>query len=167
MSFKEIDVISADINPFKKIGKEWFLVSAGTPDNYNTMTASWGGMGVIWGKNVFSTVIRPQRYTYEFVEANDLFTISFFGEECRSALNFCGAKSGRDFDKAKETGLVPMEIEGSTSFEQAEMIFVCKKLYCHQLEETDFIDKSCAEKWYNDDFHYAYIGEIVKAYIKE
>ncbi len=100
MAFKEIPIGSLTFNPFEKIGKEWFLVTAGDENGYNTMTASWGFMGVMWNKNTMTTVIRPSRYTYEFIEKAGLFTVSFLPEEKRPALNFCGSRSGRDFDKA-------------------------------------------------------------------
>lgn len=169
MSFKEIDAQKdLSINPFEMISKGWFLVSAGNKDNYNTMTASWGFMGVIWGKDVITTVIRPQRYTKEFVENNDTFTISFFDDEYKKALSFCGANSGRDYDKAKETGLTPEFIDDTVTFKEAKLVFICKKLYSQNIFPELFIDESIPNKWYPEkDFHTAYVGEILKTYIKE
>lgn len=168
MSFKEIDILKENLNPFTKIGKEWFLVTAGDMEKFNTMTASWGFMGVMWNKNCVITAIRPQRYTKEFVDNNEYFTISFFDEQCRDALKFCGANSGRDCDKMKETGLVPVEIEGCVGFEQAEMVIICKKLYAQEMTEESFVVKSVAETNYGaGDYHTAYYGEIVKAFVKE
>ena len=89
MSFKEIPLTDLQFNPFTKIGSEWMLITAGNEKKFNTMTASWGGMGVLWGKNVVTTYIRPQRYTKEFVDANDTFTLSFYGPQYKEALNFC------------------------------------------------------------------------------
>ena len=105
--FKEVTekLDTLDFNPYKKIGKEWFLVTAGDESGWNTMTASWGFAGVMWGKNTFTTVIRPQRYTKEFIDASDTVTLSLFDEKYRSALNLCGKKSGRDGDKLTEAGL--------------------------------------------------------------
>ena len=80
----------------KAIGKEWMLVTAGTPDKFNTMTASWGGVGYLWNKAVAFVFIRPERYTHEFVENNERLTLAFLGNENREILNFCGTKSGRD-----------------------------------------------------------------------
>ena len=88
MSFKEVSVSDLSFNPFTKIGKEWMLITSGVENKWNTMTASWGFVGVMWNKNVIETVIRPTRYTIEFVEKNDLFTVSFFDEEYRKALQF-------------------------------------------------------------------------------
>ncbi|MEG0615039.1 MAG: flavin reductase [Oscillospiraceae bacterium] len=168
MDFHEIDISSIDFNPFEKIGKDWFLLTAGTKDDFNTMTASWGGMGVIWHKNVFTTVVRPSRHTYQKMENNSLFTISFFSDDYRDVLDFCGSHSGRDCDKAKATGITPLFIDGAVGFEQAEMVLVCKKLYRNSLDEDNFTDLKTLDD-YNakgEAFHVAYIGEILKAYQK-
>lgn len=169
-----------DFNPFKKIGKDWFLVSAGNENSWNTMTASWGFVGIMWGKKTFTTVIRPQRYTKEFIDKNDYFTISFFDEEYRQALSFCGSHSGRDCNKAEETGLVPMAVQGdgtdngdvysynTVSFEQASMIIVCRKSYVQQMAPECFNVDENDSKWYADkDYHVQYIGEIVAAYVRK
>ena len=102
--FGRIDPKELNQNVFSMIGEQWMLVTAGTAERCNTMTASWGGLGVLWGKPVATVYIRPQRYTLEFVEREDCFTLSFFGEEYRKALALCGSKSGRDVDKVKECG---------------------------------------------------------------
>lgn len=167
MGLKEFDIEKIEFNPFTKISKEWFLLSAGNESGFNMMTASWGAMGHIWKKNLFQTVVRPQRFTKEFVDKNDVFAISFFGEENRKALALCGSKSGRDIDKAKETGLIPVFTDGTVTFEQAEMVFICKKLYVQQMEKADFVDKSLLDNYANNDFHYAFYGEIIKAYKKD
>lgn len=158
-------LLELDLNSFKRIGQDWMLVSAGSEDAWNTMTASWGFSGVMWGKNTFSVVIRPQRYTKEFIDNSDYFTVCFFDSEYKKALAFCGANSGRDCDKAKETGLTPVFTDGSTVFEQACLAFVCKKLYAQKMDACCFVDKSCDEHWYpSKDYHTQYIGEIVAAY---
>lgn len=157
-----------NINPFKMIGKDWMLVTAGDENGWNTMTASWGFMGVMWGKNVAVAAIRPQRYTKEFIDKSEYFTLSFFTEEYRSALAFCGKYSGRDKDKAAETGLAPIFADNTTAFEQAETIIVCRKLYAQDMKPECFTDTSCDEQWYpNKDYHTAYIGQIVAMYRKE
>lgn len=161
------DLINENVNPFKLIGKDWMLVTAGNENGWNTMTASWGFMGVMWGKNVATTVVRPQRYTKEFIDDSDYFTLSFFDDNDKSALSYCGSHSGRDVDKAKETGLDPIFIHNTTSFKQAKMIIVCKKMYAQEMTADSFIDKSADEKWYADkDYHVQYIGEIVAVYKK-
>lgn len=165
---KSIDIKSLEFSPFVKIGDEWALVTAGSSENYNTMTVSWGGLGVLWGVPSATIYIRPQRYTHEFVEKNELFTISFFKSEYKKTLSFCGSHSGRDCDKAKETGLTPIELDGTTSFEEAELILVCRKKYSQDMTANSFLDKSLLEKWYpNNDLHTVYIGEIIEAYQKD
>jgi len=108
-SFKEIAPEAVTDNVFTLIGKDWMLITAGTMKSFNTMTASWGGMGIIWGEPVCWCVIRPHRYTYKFMEKSGFFTLAFFEEKYREMLSFCGTKSGKDVNKVKETGLTPVE----------------------------------------------------------
>lgn len=165
--FKKIDVSELNLNPFNAIGKQWMLITAGEKESYNTMTASWGGLGVLWNKNVAFSFIRPQRYTIEFTEKSDYFTLCFFEEEYRKALVFCGRNSGRDYDKAKETGLVPCFDLEAPYFEQASLVLVCKKLYGQFLTPESVIDERVYGEYPNNDYHKVYVGEIVGAYIKE
>ena len=169
MSFKKIDLSQLSFDPFTKIGKEWMLLTAGSKEKFNTMTASWGQMGVLWNKNVLTCYIRPNRYTYGFVEENEYFTASFFKEEYRKALSFCGAHSGRDCDKVKETGLTPVETGSGITFEEADMVFVCRKLYSYDLKEEGFLtDDGIPEQFFGPQpYHRAYIAEITAAYVKE
>ena len=162
---QKIDLATCTFNPFDKIGKQWMLITSGSLNNYNTMTASWGMMGFIWRKPVINIVVRKQRYTYEFVEKNDLFTVSFYPESYKKALTFCGTKSGRDVNKAKECNLTPMEFDNSVAFAEAEMVFVCKKQYVQDLQEDCFLDKTIADEVYpQKDFHRSYVGEIIAVY---
>ena len=108
MSFKEIKPEELNFNPFTRIGSDWMLLTAGTKDKFNTMTASWGGAGVFWGKPAVTCYIRPQRYTKEFIDKEELFSVSFFKDGHRDALKLCGSVSGRDHDKIKEAGLTPV-----------------------------------------------------------
>lgn len=166
-TLKEISIDDLSFNPFNKIGKEWFLITSGNISNYNTMTASWGMMGFLWGKPVINCFVRPQRYTFDFIENNDLFTISFFENDKKDALTFCGTKSGRDYDKAKETGLTPLDVDNCVTFSEASLVFVCKKMYTQNFEKNNFLQNDNVEKWYaNNDFHKSYIGEIIKIYSK-
>ena len=140
------------------------LITAGTPERCNTMTASWGGLGVLWGANVATCYIRPQRYTKEFVEREDYFTLSFFGQEYRKALALCGSKSGRDMDKVKECGFTVAAGEGNAPyFQEAELVLVCRKAYWQDLDPTHFLNPDTDGKWYPEkDYHRIYIGEIVE-----
>lgn len=167
MSYKEIDIVNENVNPLKAIGKDWMLITAGTKEKFNTMTASWGGMGVMWNKNMVLCGIRPQRYTKEFIENEDYFSICFFNGECKDAMAICGKLSGRDCDKIKEAKLTPVFLDDVPAFEEASLILICRKIYRQPLEESCFIDKANFEKWYNNDLHIMYGGEIIKAYKKD
>lgn len=166
MSFKQINIEDlSTFNPFTAIGKEWFLLTAGNIDSFNTMTASWGGVGVMWGKNVVTTVVRNNRNTFNYINNNDTFTISFYPKEYKDILNYCGSHSGKDVDKVAETGLKPIELSNGVAFEQSKLVFVCKKLYAQELDTKNFTDTSCT-KWYSDTnpIHTAFVGEIVAVY---
>lgn len=163
MSFTEIQPKELDTNFFEAIGKQWMLITAGNKEKFNTMTASWGGVGVLWNKNVTFTFIRDSRYTREFVDNGEYFTLSLFGGQFMKELGYCGKYSGRDVDKIKETGLVPLFDAHAPYFEQAETVIVCKKLYKQKMTPDGFTDKSFVETFYSDnDWHEIYVGEIVK-----
>lgn len=161
--FEEFAIEDLTMNPFQKIGKEWLLITAGNASGFNTMTASWGGMGVIWQRNVATVYIRPQRYTKSFVENNDYFTVSFYGEDYRKALQLCGTLSGKDTNKTEQAGLTPYFVDGTTAFAEAELILVCRKLYHQDLLPEQFVDAAVEQAMYPEkDYHTMYIGEIVK-----
>lgn len=161
--FKEIDVSEIKNNPFDLIGKDWALVTAKNGSSCNTMTASWGGVGIMWNKPVAFTFIRPQRFTFELIEKEDYFSLSFYKEDYRNALKFCGTKSGRDYDKAKECNFTPVYDEKAPYFAEAELVLICKKLYAQDLNEESAVDKDTVLSNYNkDDYHKMYISEIVK-----
>ena len=163
----KIDIKALQGNAVSMFDDKWCLITAGNKDSYNTMTASWGAMGELWNKDVCFIFIRPQRYTLEFTEREELFTLSFFGEEYKKALAFCGRNSGRDCDKAKETGLTPMEIDGSMSFEESETVIVCKKLFYQDIDPQGFIDKAIDGVCYPEkDYHRMYVGEVIGCYQK-
>lgn len=168
MAFKEINPKDLCTNVFSEIGDKWMLVSSAKKDgSINTMTASWGAMGVLWNKNVFICFVRPQRYTYEFIEESDYISLSFFGEEYRDALKFCGTKSGRDYDKIKETGLTAFNKDGRIGFEQAERIVYGKKLYKGELDPKCFLSEDIGKHYKDHDYHIVYICEIEKIEEKE
>lgn len=162
--FTEVSIDSLIMNPFTKIGNQWMLVTPGNMENWNTMTASWGGLGVIWDRNVSYVFVRYSRFTYEFMEKNSTFTLSFFPEKFREVLDYCGSHTGREVDKAVETGLIPFSTSSdSVSFKQAELILVCKKLYAGSIDPEDFIDPTVQDNYKTKDYHKMYIGEIEKA----
>lgn len=170
---KEISVSELGMNPMTMIAKEWMLVTAGNQERgYNTMTASWGHLGSIWGHGgglpTAVVYLRPQRYTKEFVDREELFTITVFPEEYKKALGYLGSHSGRDGDKVAVAGLTPVFEGDYTYFAEAKLTLVCRKLYRGTIRPEGFMDQGFVEEYYpNRDFHDFYIGEIVKALVAE
>ena len=160
---KKINPRDVKENAIKMIAEEWMLISAGDEGGFNMMTASWGFMGEMWGADSVVAAVRPQRYTMEFIEKSDLFTLSFYGDR-KDIHAVCGRQSGRDVNKAALTGLTPVFTDGTVTFEQARLTLVCKKRYCGQLRPECFTLGECAELYPADDRHYMIIGEIVAAY---
>ncbi len=151
-------------NAISIIGIGWMLITAGTAQSFNTMTASWGGLGVLWGMPVAFCFIRPQRHTYSFMEKADHFTLSFFDEKYRSALAYCGEHSGKDVDKVKETGLTPAAGENCTIyFNEARMVLECRKIYFQDIMPEHFLDPSIAQNYPSKDYHRMYVGAITAA----
>lgn len=166
MDFEEAKLEMLRENPFKLIGTDWMLVTAGTPDSFNTMTASWGGMGVLWQKQVCFCFIRPTRYTYEFIERARYFTLSFFDERYRDVLNLCGSRSGRDTDKVKESGITPVKEDGYVYFTEARLVLICKKLYYQDISPDHFVDPQIDSLYPAKDYHRMYVGEITTCLTK-
>lgn len=162
MSFRETRPELLTDNPFKLIGADWMLITAGTQEAFNTMTASWGGLGVLWERKVAFCFIRPTRYTYEFVEKSERFTLSFFEEKYRKALEFCGSHSGRDTDKIKGAGLTPVKEGGFVYFNEARLVLACKKLYFQDISPERFLDPKIESLYPKKDYHRMYVAEIVK-----
>lgn len=149
------------IDPFSLIGKEWMLVGAGTGDDWNAMTASWGGLGFLWNKHVAFCFVRPSRHTFGYVEKAERFTLSFFDEGHRPALNYFGSHSGRDADKAAAGGLSPIVFEdGTVSFAEARLALTCRKLYAQELTPASVIDHSIMGNYSKGDWHTMYVSEI-------
>lgn len=172
-NFRQIPVSELGINPCTAIAKEWMLITSGNEERgFNTMTASWGHIGSVWGHGggVPTSVIfiRPQRYTKEFVDREEYYTLAFFGPEYKKALGYLGSHSGRDGDKVAAAGLTPVFLEETTAFAEASLVLVCRKLYRAPLVEEGFLDKSVLEDNYpNRDLHDIYVGEITKVFVKE
>ena len=156
-------------NLISLIKDDWMLVTAGSEESFNTMTANWGGMGFLWNKPVAFIFIRPERYTHDFLEENDRLTLSFYAEDYREALRICGTKSGRDINKVEATGLTPVALEsGAMTFSEARLTLDCHKLFKAPMQATDFIDKEILNTWYGakGGLHDMYIVEIDDVYIK-
>ena len=155
---------------FERLDLQWMLITAGDlgmdKGNWNTMTASWGGLGVLWGRDVAFIFIRPSRRTFGFANDSRIFTLSFFDETYRAALDLCGEKSGRDTDKAAGAGLSPVYFEdgpvkGAVSFREARDILFCKKIYAQDIDPAFFLDESIEKNYGGNNYHRMYIGEIM------
>ncbi|HMM01976.1 MULTISPECIES: flavin reductase [unclassified Dysgonomonas] len=161
--FKEINIKDFSPNPFE-IKDKWMLISAAKPDgSVNTMTASWGSFGIMWNKEVVFVVIRPQRFTREFIESSESLSLTFFDDSYKKALAYLGKASGRDEDKIAKAGLSVVMDNEVPYFEEAEKVIFAKKLFVQRIEEAAFLDKKIIDRWYPEkDFHYLYIAEITK-----
>jgi len=163
--FTEISPEQIKDNPFKLIGQDWTLITAGNIKRFNTMTASWGGLGVLWDKNVCFSFVRPSRYTFEFLEDHRSYTLSFFDDTYRRVLEYCGSHSGRHVDKIEKCGITP--VEGSidnTYFAEARLVIECRKLYVQDLDPSAFLARTLVDIYPEKDYHRMYIGEIVKVW---
>lgn len=150
-------------NAFDKIGKQWMLITASDGEKVNAMTASWGGLGVIWGKKVAYIFVRESRYTKEFIDKSDTLSLAFFTEDKKPMLGYMGKVSGRDEDKIAKAGLNVYMKDGIPVFKEAESTLLCKKLYAGAISPSDFVDDSIDTTWYADkDYHTMYIVEILE-----
>jgi flavin reductase (DIM6/NTAB) family NADH-FMN oxidoreductase RutF len=167
-NFVEIKPEKLNKSPFQLIGKDWMLVTAEKDNKINTMTASWGGFGSMWGKNVAYVVIRPQRYTKEFVDSADTFSLTFFDKGFKKQLGYLGTVSGRNEDKIAKSNLTILHSDNTPYFEEGNLVVICKKLYAQALKPECFISSELNDKWYEEnDHHIQYIGEVEKILIKK
>ena len=155
-----------NLAPLYAIDQEWALLTVGKKEKFNTMTISWGGLGTIWNKPVVTVYVKPIRYTYEFMESNEYFTISFYDKEYKSDLAILGSKSGRNLDKVSLTKLTPEFFENTTSFKEANITIICKKIYFQDLNikniDTNSIPQSEVDRFYKTEpAHRMYIGEVI------
>ncbi len=165
--FKQIRPEELQGNAFQMIGKKWMLVTAGNEEKTNTMTASWGGIGIMWNKPVAFVFIRPQRYTKEFVDNGSTLSLSFLNESFRKELTYLGSVSGRDEDKIAKAGLTVEKTDGTPYFTEADEVLICRKLYAQEMTPESFTDTSLVGKMYpENDFHIMYVAEIEKVLVK-
>lgn len=167
--FKEVSFTQVKDNVVDLLKNRWGLVTAGDSNGCNTMTVSWGAVGELWGKDMATVYIRPQRYTEEFLNKNDYFTLSFYKPEDKKRIHgICGSESGRNTDKIKACKLTPCFAEKAPYFEEAEIVLICKKAAKSKFDPREFIDGAIEEKWYPEkDFHFIYYGAIEKVLISE
>lgn len=166
-SFERISPEKIPGNVFDLLGKRWMLLTSGIPGDFNPMTVSWGGMGVLWNLPVCWCVVRPQRHTYGFMERHERFTLSSFPDGFREALTFCGSHSGKDTDKLRAAGLTPVVMEtGGMGYIQASLVIDCRKLYFDDLDPTHFLDGAIETNYPDKDYHRLYLGELEGAWLR-
>ncbi|MBP5159186.1 MAG: flavin reductase [Lachnospiraceae bacterium] len=162
-TFQPIGLDLASFNPFEKIGNEWMAITAGNSIKVNTMTASWGGAGVLWNKNVVFIFVRDSRYTKEFIDANNTFSINFFDSAQKVALKYFGMVSGRDEDKIANIRMNVNFKYDTPYIDESRIVVICRKLSATKLLPEGFLDPAIAENFYKDkDYHTMYVGEIVE-----
>lgn len=165
MALHEVRLNDVTLDPFRLYRDDWGLVTAGKPGDFNTMTISWGSFGELWARPTVTVYVRHSRYTYQFTQREELFTVSFYGEEYRKVLSRLGTLSGRDIDKMGDSGLTPCELDGAIAFEEAKLVLVCRKLYSHPFVPEEFTAPEVDSQVYADrDYHRAYVGEILHVY---
>ncbi|MGN0342502.1 MAG: flavin reductase [Roseburia sp.] len=166
-TFQPISTDMLDMNPFTQIGQEWMLVSAGDETKANTMTASWGGVGVMWGKNVATIYIRASRYTKEFIDSHDTFSITFLDKAYKNEMKLLGTVSGRNQDKMAEAKLHFNYSMDTPFVDEGNLVLICRKLSATPITKDQFVDSQIQEKWYSDeDYHTMYIGEILQIMVR-
>ena len=165
--FHEISVTDLHDNVFTEIGERWMLISAEKDGVTNTMTASWGGFGILWNQPVAYIFVRPQRHTKVFLEAASHFSLTFFDETQRKQLSYLGTVSGKDTDKIKDVGYHVCHEEAAPYFEEAQRVLICQKLYHQDLSPDGFLDAECKKHYPQNDYHPLYVGKIVKVLEKD
>ena len=165
--YKQIAPDKIPGNIIKLLSEDWMLITANNGNGFNMMTASWGGLGHLYGKPVAFCFINPSRYTYQLMEKGDTYTLSFYTETYRDALKYCGSHSGKDEDKVKGSGLTPITTPmGSKSFGEAWMIIECRKMLSQSFTPEAFNDEKLKNEWSGKPLHKMYIGEIINVWVK-
>ncbi len=155
-TFEQMAKINSD-----KLMRDWMLITAGGEKGFNTMLASWGGVGILWGGPVAFIFVRESRYTKKFIDENECFSLTFFTEDYKDALSLCGTVSGKNRDKVKEAGLTPVHAENTTYFSQSSIVFNCRKASATLIDTADLFDKEIIDRFYGDnDRHVMYVGKI-------
>ena len=160
---KEVNVNEYSDKPINLWAKKWLVLTSGDSTSYNAMTVGWGSIGTMWNKPFVQVVVRPVRFTYEFMEKYSTFTLCTFPEKYKDALRLIGTKSGRDGDKIKNAGLtvITSEVVEAPSFKEADMIIECKKMYYQDMDHTAFLDEKIDALYPDKDYHRIYFGEIL------
>ncbi|MBN2090327.1 flavin reductase [candidate division KSB1 bacterium] len=165
MHLKPIDISRFIVTANALWAEQWFLLSAGdfNQRNFNAMTVSWGSLGEIWHKPLAQIFVRPTRFTFQFLEKHDTFTLCAFPQKFRNALNLLGSTSGRDGDKITASGLTPIasRIVAAPAYQEAELVIECRKIYWADFNPTHFLDNSIEQNYPKKDYHRIYFGEIL------
>lgn len=165
--YRRIDPERIPGNIIKLLAEDWMLITAGGENNFNMMTASWGGLGHLYGKPVAFCFIYPSRHTYQLMEKGDTYTLSFYTETHREALKYCGSHSGKNEDKVTGSQLTPITTPtGSRAFEEAWMIIECKKMVSQTFAPEALHDEKLKDEWSGKPLHKMYIGEITNVWVK-
>lgn len=165
--YKKIDANKIPGNIIKMLTEDWMLITAGDTEDFNMMTANWGGLGCMFGKPVAFCFIDPTRHTFELMENKDTYTFTFYSEAHREALKICGSKSGKDVDKVKETGLTPITTQsGSKAFSEAWLIIECKKIISQTITPESITDPTIKKEWSGKQLRKMFVGEIINVWVK-
>ena len=164
--FKSVKPEELTVNPFSAIGSDWMLITAKDGERTNAMTASWGGLGIMWNEPVATCYIRPQRYTRELADNEEYFSLCFFGGEHREALALCGRVSGRDTDKVARTGLTVLSDKAAPYFAEASLVIICRKIYRQEMLPKCFIDPHIDSHYPSKDYHIMYLGKVEECLVK-
>lgn len=168
MSFIKVDINELQFSPTYDIGEKWGILTGTDSEGFNSMTVSWGSVGVLWSKPCVFAFVRPGRYTYKFMEQGEYFSLAIMNEEIHDRMKVFGSKSGRDVDKYEVSGFNAVSENGVTYPEEAETVFICKKIAASDISPDWFIDETIDEKNYpKKDYHRMYVGEIVTVLKKE
>ena len=154
--------MDVNVNAFSVFDRQWALVTAGQEGHFNTMTISWGGLGTLWGKPVATVYVKPVRYTHDFLDQYDRFTVSFFPEAYKQALALLGSRSGRDGDKVAAAGLTPVYLDGAVTFREASRTLVCRKIYRQDLDPAAIPEEEKALYYQTEAPHTMYIGQVLE-----
>jgi flavin reductase (DIM6/NTAB) family NADH-FMN oxidoreductase RutF len=171
MSLKQIQIQDLDLNILHQFDKRWFLLTCGDFETgkFNTMTISWGSLGTVWDKPFAQVFVRPTRYTFEFMNTYDSFTLCGFEKSHKSALDLIGSKSGREGNKIADAGLTPSKAASVKSpiFKEAELVLECRKMYWQDLDPTQFLFPELQRKYPKKDYHRVFFGEVLEVFGKE
>ena len=168
MAFIEVDPKDFDQSIFELLDRDWGLAMAGTsPEHCNAMTIGWGQIGQFWGKPASTVFVRASRFTKEYLDTCDTFSVAFLPPELHHTHKVFGTMSGRDVNKTELTGLTPVMIDGTPLYEESALVFLCRKAYVDVLEHANFVDETVYSRYYDrgadhDDWHTMYIAYVEK-----